>query len=109
VVVGASVQEAGFDTRVRAGAVEELLRAALDLVPGLAELELRECLAGLRPGTPDNGPILGRTPVAGLVLATGHYRNGLLLTPVSVDAIDEVLAGRDLPEVAAPFGLERFG
>jgi glycine oxidase len=109
VVVGASVQEAGFDTRVRAGAVEELLRAAVDLVPGLAELELRECLAGLRPGTPDNGPIFGRTPVAGLVLATGHYRNGLLLTPVTVDAIDEVLAGRDLPEVAAPFGLERFG
>ncbi|MCL2393970.1 MAG: glycine oxidase ThiO [Acidimicrobiaceae bacterium] len=108
VVVGASSQEAGFDTRVRAGAVEELLRAAVDLVPGLAELELVECRAGLRPGTPDNGPVLGRTPVAGLVLATGHYRNGMLLTPVTVDAIDEVLAGHDLPEVAAPFTLERF-
>lgn len=109
VVVGASSQEAGFDTRVRAGAVEELLRAAVDLVPGLAELELVECRAGLRPGTPDNGPILGRTPVPGLVLATGHYRNGLLLTPVTVDAIGEVLAGRELPEIAAPFRLERFG
>jgi glycine oxidase len=108
VVVGASSQEAGFDTRVRAGAVEELLRAAVDLVPGLAELELVECRAGLRPGTPDNGPVLGRTPVPGLVLATGHYRNGLLLLPVTADAIGEVLAGRDLPEVAASFGLERF-
>lgn len=108
VVVGASTEEAGFDTRVRAGAVAELLQAAVDLVPGVAELELVECRAGLRPGTPDNGPILGRTPVAGLVLATGHYRNGVLLTPVTVDAIDEVLAGRDLPEVAAPFGLGRF-
>jgi glycine oxidase len=108
VVVGATVQEAGFETTVRAGAVSELLRAAIDLVPALAELALAESRVGLRPGTPDNGPVLGETPVPGLVLATGHYRNGILLAPVTADAVLSVLAGQGLPEVAAPFTLDRF-
>lgn len=107
-VVGASMEEAGFDTRVRAGAVADLLRAAVAVLPAVGELELAETIARLRPGSPDNGPILGRTPVEGLVLATGHHRNGILLTPVTADALDAVLRGEPLPGPAAAFALERF-
>jgi glycine oxidase len=108
IVVGASVQEGGFDTTVRAGAVYELLRAAVGVVPEVAELALVETRAGLRPGTPDNGPVLGRTPIPGVVLATGHHRNGMLLTPVTAEVIVAVLAGAELPSVAAAFTLGRF-
>jgi glycine oxidase len=108
VVVGASMQEAGFTATVRAGAIYELLADAIAVVPAVAELELVETAARLRPATPDNGPILGRTPIDGLVLATGHYRNGVLLAPVTADALVAVLGGGSLPTVAAGFGLERF-
>jgi glycine oxidase len=109
-VVGATVEERGFDTTVTAGAVHELLESAVALVPGVAELELREARAGLRPGTPDNAPIIG--PVRGVpdvVVATGHYRNGILLTPVTADAVADLVTSGTIPEAAAPFGLERFG
>jgi glycine oxidase len=93
-VLGATVEERGFDTAMTAGAVYELLRDASELVPGLLELEIEELVAGLRPGTPDNGPILGAAQeVAGLVWATGHFRNGILLTPVTADLIAAELAG----------------
>ena len=108
VVVGATVEELGFDTQVTAGAVHELLRSAIALLPGIAELELVEASAGLRPGTPDNAPILGTTPVGGLILATGHYRNGILLTPITSDAITALLVDGNLPPVAEPFTLARF-
>jgi glycine oxidase len=108
VVIGASVEEAGFSTAVRAGAVFELLEAAVAVVPAVAELELVETLSRLRPGSPDNLPILGTTSVPGLVLATGHYRNGVLLTPITAEAITAVLCGHELPAVAAPFTLARF-
>ena len=108
VVVGATVEEQGFDTRVTAGAVHELLRAALELLPDVAELELVETVVGLRPGSPDNAPMLGPAGPAGLVVATGHYRNGILLTPVTADAIAELLATGRVPEVIAPFGPGRF-
>jgi len=107
-VVGATVEEAGYDTRVRAGGVLDLLQAAVTVLPAVAELELDEVIARLRPASPDNAPILGPTPVAGLVLATGHHRNGVLLTPVTVDAVSELLNHGALPEVAAPFTLARF-
>lgn len=107
-VIGATVEEQGFDLRVTAGAVYELLRDAHDLVPGVTELTLIESAARLRPGTPDNAPILGPAPLAGLIYATGHYRNGLLLTPVTADAICGYLTGGSLPAVAAPFTLDRF-
>jgi glycine oxidase len=93
---------------VRAGAVFELLEAAVAVVPAVSELELVESLSRLRPGSPDNLPILGATSVPGLVLATGHYRNGVLLTPITADAITAVLRGQELPAVAAPFTLARF-
>jgi len=108
-VVGATMEEQGFDQRVTAGAVLDLLRDGAEVVPGLTELELVETLTRFRPGTPDNAPLLGPCPLPGLVLATGHHRNGVLLTPVTADAIAELLAEGALPEVAAPFTAARFG
>jgi glycine oxidase len=108
VVVGATVEEQGFDTRVTAGAVHDLLRAALELLPDAAELELLETVCGLRPGSPDNAPMIGPAGPEGLVVATGHYRNGILLTPVTADAVAELLATGRVPEAIAPFALGRF-
>jgi glycine oxidase len=108
VVVGATVEEQGFDTRVTAGAVHDLLRAALELLPDVAELELAETVVGLRPGSPDNAPMLGPAGPDGLVVATGHYRNGILLTPVTADAIAELLATGRVPDLIAPFDPGRF-
>lgn len=108
IVVGATVEEQGYDTRVTAGGVWELLRDARELLPGITELELVETLAGLRPGTPDNAPLIGATTLPGLVLATGHYRNGILLAPVTADAVAELLTTGVLPEVAQPFSPARF-
>ena len=77
------VEEKGFDLSVQAGAVGDLLDDARRLVPSLEEYELVETTTGLRPGSPDNGPIVGATGIPGLVMATGHYRNGILLAPVT--------------------------
>src|SRR4030095_4721262 len=82
VVVGATVEEQGFDTTVTAGAVHDLLRAALELLPDTAELELLETVVGLRPGSPDNAPMLGPAGPQGLVVATGDYRHRHPLPPV---------------------------
>ena len=108
VVVGATVEEQGFDTRVTAGAVHDLLRAAMELLPDVAELELLETVVGLRPGSPDNAPMLGPAGPQGLVVATGHYRNGILLTPVTADAIAGLLATGRVPDLIAPFAPGRF-
>jgi len=86
-VVGATVEEQGYDTAVTAGGVHELLREAYRLLPDVAEMELVDALAGLRPGTPDNLPIVGPGAIDGLVLATGHFRNGVLLAPLTADTI----------------------
>lgn len=107
-IIGATVEEKGFDATVTAGAVHDLLRDAIEVVPGVTELELVETLARWRPGTPDNAPILGASATPGLVLACGHYRNGVLLTPVTSDAVAELLVSGKLPEVAAPFAADRF-
>lgn len=108
-VVGATVEERGWDTSVTAGGVHELLRAAYELLPGIAELELTETVAGLRPGSPDNAPLIGPTAVEGLLLATGHYRNGVLLTPVTADAIAAFLGTGPPPEWTERFLPTRFG
>ncbi|MET8803170.1 glycine oxidase ThiO [Streptomyces sp. NPDC004546] len=108
-VVGATSEELGWDTTVTAGGVYELLRDAHELVPGITELPLAETRAGLRPGSPDNAPLLGPSGLDGLLLATGHYRNGVLLTPVTGDVMAEVLASGRLPEEARPFTPQRFG
>ncbi|MFJ6664111.1 glycine oxidase ThiO [Streptomyces sp. NPDC091383] len=108
-VVGATSEELGWDTTVTAGGVYELLRDAHELVPGITELPLTETRAGLRPGSPDNAPLLGPSGLDGLLLATGHHRNGVLLTPVTGDVMGQLLAGGPLPEEARPFTPERFG
>ncbi|MFD0543587.1 glycine oxidase ThiO [Streptomyces mexicanus] len=108
-VIGATTEELGWDTTVTAGGVYELLRDAHELVPGITELPLTETRAGLRPGSPDNAPLLGPTELDGLLLATGHYRNGVLLTPVTGDAMAHALTTGELPEVARPFTPRRFG
>jgi glycine oxidase len=108
-VLGATSEELGWDTTVTAGGVYELLRDAHELVPGITELPLTETRAGLRPGSPDNAPLLGPTGVDGLLLATGHYRNGVLLTPVTGDVMADVLTTGVLPEEARPFSPRRFG
>ncbi|WEB43049.1 glycine oxidase ThiO [Streptomyces yunnanensis] len=107
-VLGATSEELGWDTTVTAGGVYELLRDAHELIPGLTELPLTESRAGLRPGSPDNAPLLGPTELPGLHLATGHFRNGVLLTPVTGDVMAEVLATGTVPEEARPFSPTRF-
>ena len=92
-IVGATVEERGFDTAVTAGGIHELLREAYRLLPDVAEMELVEAMAGLRPGTPDNLPLIGPGAIDGLVLATGHYRNGILLAPLTAERVAETLAG----------------
>ncbi len=108
VVVGATTEELGFDTTVTAGAVYELLRDARTLIPTITELGLAEATAGLRPGSPDNAPILGQSSVPGLVIATGHYRNGVLLTPLTSALIAELVTTGRTPEMIEPFSPQRF-
>jgi glycine oxidase len=107
-IVGATVEERGFDIQVTAGGVHELLREAYRTLPDIAELELVETLAGLRPGTPDNAPLVGPGALDGLVLATGHYRNGILLAPISAEAIAALLAQDPLPPEAEVVHPGRF-
>ncbi|MFE0917838.1 glycine oxidase ThiO [Streptomyces nigra] len=107
-VVGATSEELGWDTTVTAGGVYELLRDAHELVPGITELPLTETRAGLRPASPDNAPLLGPTALDGLLLATGHGRNGVLLAPVTGDVLAHVLTSGELPDVARDFTPLRF-
>ncbi|MBB0242952.1 glycine oxidase ThiO [Streptomyces alkaliphilus] len=107
-VIGATSEEQGWDTTVTAGGVYELLRDAHELVPGLTELPLVEAVAGLRPGTPDNAPLLGGTGTPGLLIAGGHHRNGVLLAPITGDLMAEYLTTGTMPERGRPFSPERF-
>jgi glycine oxidase len=106
VVVGGTVEER-TDPTPTAGAVLELLRAAADLMPEVVEYTLAEVCVGHRPGTPDNAPILGRLP-DGTVVATGHYRHGIVLTPVTADAVAELVVTGEAPQLIAPFTPARF-
>jgi glycine oxidase len=113
VVVGATSEERGPDRTVTAGAVHDLLRDAMSVLPVISELELAETCAGLRPGTPDNGPVVGPVTAGagpgGLLLATGHYRNGILMSPVTADAIVAHLTGEAAAPQWEPFTPGRFG
>jgi glycine oxidase len=108
VVIGGTVEERGFDTTVFAGAVLELLRDARALVPDIAELELVEASAGLRPGSPDNAPIVGDASTPGLIVATGHYRNGFLLAPSTAAMVVAALTGNGWSEATRPWWPSRF-
>jgi glycine oxidase len=100
-IAGATTEERGFDTAVTAGGVHELLREAYRLLPDVAEMELVESMAGLRPGTPDNLPLIGPGALDGLVLACGHYRNGILLAPLTGEAVATLLEAGELPDAVA--------
>jgi glycine oxidase len=106
-VIGATEEERGADTTVTAGGVLDLLRPAADLLPGIAEFALTETLAGLRPGTPDNAPMIGVLR-SGEIVATGHHRNGVLLAPVTADAVAELVSTGRQPTNLAAFQPERF-
>ena len=107
-VIGATQEELGSDTTVTAGGVWELLRDARTLVPGITELELQDVTAGLRPGTPDNAPVLGPSELPGLVLATGHFRAGVLLAPVTADTVAAYLRTGTADPIWAAFSGGRF-
>jgi glycine oxidase len=104
-VLGATMEERGFDTTVTAGAIYGLLRDAIELLPGLSELVIDGLDAGLRPGTPDNAPLIGPGAVPGLHWATGHYRNGILLAPITAELVVESVLGSPPP---SPFSPDRF-
>jgi glycine oxidase len=108
VVLGATVEEQGFDTAVTAGGVYRLLEGAWEVLPEVAELELVDARAGLRPGTPDNAPLVGPGALEGLFWATGHWRNGVLLAPLTGDLVAELLEGGPLPEELAVLDPGRF-
>jgi glycine oxidase len=107
IVVGATSEEKGFDTTVTAGATRVLLDAAYELLPGLDEAELVETAAGLRPGTPDNAPIVGRL-ADGITVAMGHYRHGVLFSPITAEAVARQVHGEPVPDEARPFAPDRF-
>jgi glycine oxidase len=107
-VLGATMEERGHDTAPTAGGVYELIRDMSELVPGVLELEIEELSAGLRPATPDNLPAIGPGALEGLIWATGHYRNGIVLAPVTADLVAATLSGDRLPDWAAPADPRRF-
>jgi glycine oxidase len=108
VVLGATVEEQGFDTAVTADGVFRLLEAAWEVLPEVGELEVVAARAGLRPGTPDNAPVVGPGELEGLIWATGHWRNGVLLAPLTADAVAGLLAGEPLPEELPALRPARF-
>ena len=108
VIVGATSEERGPDRTVTAGAVHDLLHDAMSVLPVTSELILAETCAGLRPGTVDNGPIVGGCGADGLLLATGHYRNGILMSPVTADAVLAALTGQRPAAQWEPFTPQRF-
>ncbi len=107
-LVGATVEERGFDKRVTVAAVQGLLAAAVEALPGLVEMPLVDAWAGLRPGTSDGMPILGPAEPEGLVLATGHHRNGILLAPITAELIAQTLTSGEVPAMLAPFAPSSF-
>ncbi|WP_310741437.1 glycine oxidase ThiO [Microbispora sp. H10670] len=108
ITLGATSEELGYDARVTAGGVYELLRDARELVPGLTELELAETAVGFRPGTPDNLPLIGPAGHPGVLAATGHGRNGVLLAPITAEAVAALLTGGAVPEAALSCDPGRF-
>lgn len=107
IVVGATSEQQGFDTTVTAGGVYELLRNAYELLPISSEFGFVEARAGSRPGTPDNGPLLGWLG-PGLLVATGHYRNGILLSASTAQAVAALVAGNEVRAEWKPFDVQRF-
>jgi glycine oxidase len=108
IVAGSTLEDAGFNKHVTPAGIRQILDAALELLPGLGDAAILESWAGLRPGTPDNLPILGPTDIEGLIIATGHYRNGILLAPATAKLIREWIIEGQAGFDAAAFSPLRF-
>jgi len=107
-LAGATVEEAGYDKRTVPDTIQQLHHAAVAMLPALKEARVLDAWAGLRPGTPDNLPILGATPTPGYYVATGHFRDGILLAPVTARVMAQVMTGSKPEYDLAPFSMERF-
>jgi glycine oxidase len=107
-IIGATVEERGFDTSITAGGMLALIEGAWRAVPTIEELPIAETWVGFRPGSRDDAPMLGASGIDGLVVATGHHRNGILLTPVSAAVVSQYILSGRLPEMALPFAPRRF-
>jgi glycine oxidase len=107
-IVGGTVEERGFDSALTAGGIFALLEGAWRAVPGIEDLPIEEMWVGFRPGSRDDAPILGPSGIDGLVLATGHYRNGILLTPVTAEAVSHYILTSEIAKAIRPFGIDRF-
>jgi glycine oxidase len=107
-IVGATSEERGFDGNLTAGGVFSLLEGAWRALPGIEELPIDEMWVGFRPGSRDDAPVLGSGQVEGLIYATGHHRNGILLTPVTANALARFILTGDMAEVCRPFAITRF-
>src|SRR5207248_10646381 len=107
-LIGATVEERGFDTSLTAGGLLALIEGAWRAIPAIEELPVIETWVGFRPGSRDDAPMLGPSGLDGLVIATGHHRNGILLTPISAAVISAYILTGQLPEIARPFSPERF-
>ncbi len=107
-IIGATMEDKGFDTQLTGGGVLSLLEEARDVLPGMEELPLMESWVNFRPTTPDDAPIIGGCGAQGLVFATGQHRNGILFTPLLADTIRDYITGGQLPDIARPFSVDRF-
>jgi len=109
VVVGATVEEAGYDTEIHPEPIDCLRRSALGILPELASATVQETWAGFRPGSPDNLPILGETYLPGYFVASGHFRDGILLAPGTAHVIARMIQGDVVDEGFAALSPQRFG
>ena len=107
-LIGATLEEAGFDKRTVPETLQKLRKTALDLVPKLADARILEAWAGLRPGTPDNLPILGATATPGYYVATGHFRDGILLAPITARNMTSLITGGECVQDLSAFSAARF-
>ncbi len=108
ILVGATVEDVGYDRTVETPVIQKLHHAAAQLLPELKNLPVEESWAGLRPGSPDDLPILGETETRGVFIATGHFRNGILLAPLTARIITDLIAGKTAPIDISAFSLARF-
>lgn len=107
-VVGATSEEMGFDRRLTAFGLRTLLEGAFEIMPGIDELPIKETWVGFRPASRDGGPLLGRSSIPGLSVITGHYRNGIQQSPLSIEVVTADILHGEMPEVARPFHASRF-
>ena len=108
IYIGATSEEVGFDASVRAGAAMDLLWQAWRVLPGIYELELIEAGVGFRPALRDNLPLIDEGPLEGLIVATGHYRHGIMLAPITALGVLEIIQGKGVPDIFKSFGWDRF-